>query len=86
MMILVGAGIVIFIEESRQTKLDPFLVTRDLTFYFIALVLVLVQMVGDNSNTIPALLLVLGAVYLIFQYLNNFFQYKFYKIFDLVEN
>lgn len=85
-MILVGAGVIVYIEESRQTKLDPFLITRDLGFYLLALILLLIQEVGEYSNTIPIFLIILGIVYLVFQYLNNYFQYKFYKLFDLIEN
>lgn len=59
---------------------------RDLGFYILAILFVLLEVIGSYDYTMPVILLILGVVYLVFQYLNNFFQYKFYKVFDLIEN
>jgi hypothetical protein len=85
-MILVTAGIIVYIEESRQTKLDPFLFCRDLGFYVFVLFLFLIGILIKYTTLIPILLIVFGCVYLILQYLNHHLQYKFYKLFNLNED
>ena len=83
-MILLAAGVVVYIEESRQTKLDPFLFSRDLVFYVLCLCLVLIAVWKEYTTIIPIVLLCVGFLFLILQYLNSYLQYKFYKVFNLI--
>lgn len=84
MMLLLAAGIVIYIEESRQTKVDPFLWSRDLGFYMAGLILVAIGLLLDYNAIIPAVLLALSVVFLLFQHSNNYLQYQFYNTFGLI--